>query len=138
MQGASNVDARPVPSPPPSSLPDSPPDSPPDSSVLERLHATIERRRGADPETSYTARLLAGGPVAVARKLGEEGVEAALATACADRSGIVAESADLLYHLLVAWAAGGVAPSEVWRELARREGVSGIEEKRARNAAGKG
>ena len=106
--------------------------SPPDSSVLDRLHKVIESRKGGDPSTSYTAKLLAGGPAVIAKKLGEEAVEATIATVQADKPAIVAESADVLYHLLVAWAATGVAPADVWGELARREGQSGIDEKRAR------
>ena len=104
-----------------------------DSAVLGRLYAAIEARKHADPETSYTARLFARGPEKIAQKLGEEAVETVIAAAAGRRGEIVAESADLLYHLLVAWAKAGVAPDEVWAELARREGVSGIAEKRARS-----
>ena len=104
-----------------------------DSAVLERLYAAIEARKGADPEESYTARLFARGPDKIAQKLGEEAVETVIAAAAGRRGEVVTESADLLYHLLVAWAQVGVAPKEVWDELARREGVSGIAEKRARS-----
>ncbi len=100
--------------------------------VLERLAATLKARRGADPATSYTAQLLAGGPMLIAKKLGEEGVEAALAAQSGDADALVRESADVLYHLLVAWTAAGIAPAQVWEELMRREGTSGVEEKRAR------
>ncbi len=103
-----------------------------DSAVLGRLYATIEARKDADPETSYTARLFARGPEKIAQKLGEEAVEAVIAAAAGRRGEIVAESADLLFHLMVAWAKAGVAPGEVWAELARREGVSGLAEKRGR------
>lgn len=109
-----------------------------DSAVLERLYATIEARRGTDPGLSYTASLFAGGGEAIARKLGEEALETVLAKMSGDRSRIAAESADLLYHLLVAWADSGLRPAEVWAELARREGVSGHEEKRGRAAPGEG
>ena len=103
-----------------------------DSTVIERLYAAIEARRDADPDESYTARLFARGPDKIAQKLGEEAIETVIAAAAGKRADVVAESADLLYHLLVAWAQTGVAPEDVWAELARREGVSGIAEKRAR------
>ena len=101
--------------------------------VLERLFAVIENRRNADMSESYTAQLLAAGADIVAQKLGEEAVETVIAGAKGDRAAVVAESADLLYHLLVLWAASGIAPSEVWTELASREGRSGLDEKQSRN-----
>ena len=101
--------------------------------VLERLYATIRARKGASAKTSYTASLFKGGKDKIARKLGEEGLEAVLATQAGDKKGLVAESADVLYHLLVAWAHAGIAPEKVWAELRRREGVSGIEEKKSRS-----
>ncbi len=101
--------------------------------VLARLFAVIESRRGADPDTSYTAKLLAGGPRTIARKLGEEALETMLEGLGGDRDKLVRESADLIYHLMVLWADAGIAPEEVWRELARREGVSGLAEKAARD-----
>ena len=103
-----------------------------ETDALGRLYAAIEARKGADPEESYTARLFARGPEKIAQKLGEEAVETVIAAAAGRRAEVVAESADLLYHLLVAWAEAGIAPEDVWAELARREGVSGIAEKRAR------
>ena len=103
-----------------------------DIDVLERLFAVIEGRRGADPASSYTAKLFADGADKIAQKLGEEAVEAVIAAAARDPERLAAESADLLYNLLVAWAEAGLAPGDVWAELARREGVSGIEEKNAR------
>ena len=103
-----------------------------DGTVIERLYAAIEERRDADPDESYTARLFARGPDKIAQKLGEEAIETVIAAAAGKRADVVAESADLLYHLLVAWAQARVAPEDVWAELARREGVSGIAEKRAR------
>lgn len=99
--------------------------------TLDRLWATIDSRRGGDPAASWTARLLAD-PRLAARKLGEEGLEAALAAAVGDREGLTAEAADVLYHLLVALAAGGVTPDEVAAALRAREGTSGIAEKAAR------
>lgn len=100
--------------------------------VLDALFATVESRRDADPDSSWTARLLAGGVPAVAKKTGEEAVETILAAMKEDPDALAAESADLLYHLLVLWAACGVTPAQVWRELERREGTSGIAEKAAR------
>jgi phosphoribosyl-ATP pyrophosphohydrolase len=100
--------------------------------ALTRLWATIEARRGASTDTSYTAKLLAAGPAAVARKLGEESLEAIIEAVKGDKSALARESADLLYHLLVLWEAAGLSPGDVAAELTRREGVSGIEEKRAR------
>jgi phosphoribosyl-ATP pyrophosphohydrolase len=100
--------------------------------VLERLYATIRARKGASAKASYTASLLKGGKERIARKLGEEGLEAVMATQAGDKKALVHESADVLYHLMVAWAHAGIAPAKVWAELARREGVSGIEEKKSR------
>lgn len=104
----------------------------PDSSVLDRLYAVIESRKGADPETSYTAKLFARGGEKIAQKLGEEAVETVIAATARKPDEVVTESADLLYHLLVTWAHAGVEPDSVWAELARREGLSGVEEKRGR------
>ena len=109
------------------------PDNEPDSAIIERLYDVIKGRRDGDPETSYTARLHEGGAPLIAQKLGAEAVEAVIATVQGEGAALVAESADLLYHLLVAWAHCGVAPAQVWAELARREGISGLEEKRARS-----
>lgn len=105
------------------------------SDVLGRLFAAIEARKGADPASSYTAKLLGRGMRKCAQKLGEEAVETAIAATAGDRPEVIAESADLLYHLLVVWAAAGVAPAEVYAELARREGVSGIAEKASRKSS---
>ena len=100
--------------------------------TLDRLWQVIQSRRGADPETSYTARLFARGRAKIAQKLGEEAVEAVIEGIGDDRAALVRESADLLYHLLVLWAAAGVSPADIAAELARRENTSGLEEKRAR------
>lgn len=100
--------------------------------VIEDLYDTVLQRLTADPETSYTAALLARGPVHVAKKVGEEGVEAALAGALKDSEALTAESADLLYHLCVLWAALGVAPDDVAAALEKRKGTSGHDEKAAR------
>jgi phosphoribosyl-ATP pyrophosphohydrolase len=103
-----------------------------DKEVLQRLFAVIAARKDGDPDDSYTARLLADGIPKIAQKLGEEAVETILAGVSGDRDHTVRESADLLYHLLVLWAATGVAPDDVWAELGKREGTSGLEEKAAR------
>ncbi|HLY53909.1 MAG TPA: phosphoribosyl-ATP diphosphatase [Stellaceae bacterium] len=101
-------------------------------SPLDRLRARIVASRDGDPAKSYTASLFQRGRKRIAQKLGEEAVEAVIATAEGDRAALIGESADLLYHLLVAWEAAGVAPDDVWAELERREGMSGIEEKASR------
>ena len=100
--------------------------------MLERLHAAILGKRGADPAQSYTAKLLGRGTAKIAQKLGEEAVEAVIEAVRRDRRALIGESADLLYHLLVLWADAGIAPDEIWAELQRREGISGIAEKKSR------
>jgi phosphoribosyl-ATP pyrophosphohydrolase len=102
--------------------------SEPEMHMLDRLYATIESRKGADPSTSYTAKLMARGRDKLAQKLGEEATEAVIEAIKGDRDKLVAESADLLYHLLALWATLGIKPTAVWAELARREGVSGLAE----------
>lgn len=94
--------------------------------VLGALFAVIERRKGGDPDVSYVARSFARGTGHIAKKVGEEGVETALAGALGDRANVVAESADLLFHLLMLWSATGVAPADVLGELSKRRGVSGL------------
>ncbi|GAB0491090.1 hypothetical protein MMPV_002338 [Pyropia vietnamensis] len=107
----------------------------PSAAVLDNLAATIASRRSAPPTSSWTAKLLSRGVPAVAQKVGEEATEVVIeAVRGGDSSGLVAESADLLYHLLVLWEAAGVRPGEVWAALAAREGVSGVAEKAARKA----
>lgn len=103
-----------------------------DEHVLDRLYLVIDSRKGADPDTSYTARLFSRGRQQIAKKLGEEAVEALIEGIRGDRPKLVGESADLLYHLLTLWASIGVKPKAVWTELARREGLSGIAEKASR------
>lgn len=103
-----------------------------DGTVLDELYAVIESRRGADPERSHTARLFHRGLDKIAQKLGEEAVETVIEGACGRKEGVVSESADLIYHLLVLWAASGVQPAEVWAALESRRGISGIAEKAAR------
>ena len=104
-----------------------------DALVLDRLWQTIETRRVAgNVRNSHSARLLARGTAKVAQKLGEEAVECVIEAALGHRAEIVLESADVLYHLLVVWVDAGIRPEEVWAELRRREGISGIAEKAAR------
>ncbi len=103
-----------------------------DGRVLDELFEVIESRKGGDPGASYTAKLLAEGAAAAAAKLGEEAVETVIAGVSEDAARLASESADLLYHLLVLWAARGLAPEVVWATLAARRGTSGLAEKAAR------
>ncbi len=102
--------------------------------VLDRLWEVVQSRRNADPALSHSARLLSRGTAKVAQKFGEEAVECLIEAVAGNPVALVAESADVLYHLLVLWVSAGIHPSEVWAELERREGVSGIDEKAARRA----
>ena len=100
--------------------------------VLDRLFEVIKSRRGAESSSSYTASLLAAGTGKIAQKLGEESVETIIAALGETPDQVSNESADLLYHLLVLWADIGIEPADVWAELTRREGTSGIAEKASR------
>lgn len=100
--------------------------------VLDQLYEVIESRHGADADTSYTAKLFAEGPEKISKKLGEEAVETVIEGIKGDNKALAAESADLLYHLLVLWSAHGLEPDEVWQALEARLGTSGIAEKMAR------
>ncbi|TCS64889.1 phosphoribosyl-ATP diphosphatase [Varunaivibrio sulfuroxidans] len=106
--------------------------SPRDARILDGLFETVLSRRGGDASASWTAKLFAKGRPAIAQKVGEEAVETVIAAIAEKPENLTAESADLLYHLLVLWADAGIAPGDVWAELARREGVSGVAEKNAR------
>jgi len=99
------------------------------SDVVDRLSATIEARKGASPESSYTAKLLAEGVERSAKKLGEEAVEVVISAVSRDKDGLAAESADLIYHFLVVLTAAGVSLDDVAVWLESREGRSGLEEK---------
>ncbi len=99
---------------------------------IDRLFATIAARKGANPKSSYTAKLLNEGVQKCAKKFGEEAVEAALAAVSNDKNALAAESADVLYHLLVMWAASGITPADVYAALKAREGQSGLDEKASR------
>lgn len=101
---------------------------------IEQLFEMVASRKGADADTSYTAKLYAKGRKKIAQKVGEEGLETALAAVSEGPEGVVSESADLLYHLAVLWADMGIKPVDVWAELERRQGVSGITEKQNRPA----
>ena len=104
-----------------------------DLSVLAELAATIETRKGANPDSSWTAKLLAKGPEKCAEKFGEEAVEAIIEAVKGDRDKLTAEAADVLYHLLVMLAARDVTLDQVMAILRAREGTSGLAEKAARS-----
>lgn len=99
------------------------------SDILTRLAATIEERKDADPSTSWTAKLLNQGPEKAAEKFGEEAVEAIIEAVRGDKPRLTSEAADVLYHLLVMLAVRDVSIDDVFAELERREGTSGVTEK---------
>ena len=105
-----------------------------DAHVLDRLFSTVDARRTADPAHSHSARLLSRGTRKVAQKFGEEAVECLIEAVAGNKRELVGESADVLYHLIVMWVDAGLQPTEIWQELQRREGVSGITEKASRPA----
>ncbi len=100
--------------------------------ILDALFTTIENRRGNDASTSWTAKLLREGTELIAQKVQEEAGEAVDEALAGNKEKLTAESADLLYHLLVLWADADIVPDDIWAELNRREGVSGIVEKKSR------
>jgi phosphoribosyl-ATP pyrophosphohydrolase len=106
--------------------------------VLDRLWQVVLDRRTADPAVSHSARLLSRGVPKIAQKFGEEAVECLIEAVAGNREALISESADVLYHLLVLWVSSNVHPSEVWAELERREGISGIAEKAARKVLAEG
>lgn len=114
-----------APVPPPQALGASP-------AVLDRLWGVVMSRRDADPNVSHSARLLSRGTGKVAQKFGEEAVECVIEAARNNRGALIYESADVLYHLIVVWVNAGIRPDEIWAELQRREGISGIAEKASR------
>lgn len=103
--------------------------------VLDRLAEMLESRKMADPQSSYVAKLYAKGTDAILKKVGEEAAETIIAAKGGDRQQIVYETADLWFHCLVMLAQAGLHPRDVLNELARREGLSGLEEKAARKEA---
>ncbi|OIR00801.1 phosphoribosyl-ATP pyrophosphatase [mine drainage metagenome] len=100
--------------------------------ILDLLYQTIVGRKGADPDKSYTAKLFTRGLPKISQKVGEEAVETVIAALAQSPAEVASESADLFYHLLVLWAEVGVTPAQVWAELAKRQGMSGIDEKKSR------
>jgi phosphoribosyl-ATP pyrophosphohydrolase len=109
-----------------------PPSNAPDARVLDRLWGTVLSRKDSDPALSHSARLLSRGTAKIAQKFGEEAVECLIEAVGGHRTALISESADVLYHLLVLWVDAGLRPEQVWAELVRREGISGIAEKAAR------
>ncbi len=101
--------------------------------ILARLAEVIEARKGGDPDASYVSRLFARGEDAILKKIGEEATETVMAAKDGDRLRIVGETADLWFHCMIMLAHYGLQPSDVLMELRRREGISGIDEKAARN-----
>ena len=99
---------------------------------LDRLYDVIASRKNEAPENSYTAQLFADAPAKPAQKLCEEATEVLIEALNHDKDKLTAESADLLYHLLVVWAAADIDPQDVWQELDRRQGISGLAEKQSR------
>ena len=104
----------------------------PDARILDQLWGTVLTRAAASPNESHSARLLARGTGKVAQKFGEEAVECVIEAVAKNRTALIGESADVLYHLLVLWVDAGLRPEEIWGELKRREGMSGLAEKAAR------
>jgi len=100
--------------------------------TLERIAATIEQRKNADPKTSYVAKLLSEGEDSVLKKIGEEATETVLAAKSGDRLHLVRETADLWFHSMILLAHHGLGPGDVLAEMQRREGISGIDEKASR------
>ncbi|MFT8722985.1 MAG: phosphoribosyl-ATP diphosphatase [Acetobacter malorum] len=103
-----------------------------DETVLDRLYTVVQSRKGTDPSLSHSARLLSRGTYKIAQKFGEEAVECLIEAVAGRKDLLVGESADVLYHLIVLWVDAGVTPEDVWAELRRREGTSGIAEKASR------
>ena len=99
---------------------------------FDHLLATIIERRGGDPATSYVAKISAKGRAKLAQKLGEEAVELVIAAVADDRAEMISEGADLMFHLALLLADAGLSFDDIRTELARREGVSGIDEKAGR------
>lgn len=106
----------------------------PTAEILDALVQVIAARSSDDPEKSYSAQLLANAPEKPLRKLSEETTELMIEILKGDAEAAVLESADLLYHLLVVWQGAGVSADAVWAALAKRQGLSGIDEKNSRGA----
>lgn len=102
--------------------------------ILQRLTETIEARKQASPDSSYVAKLFSKGEDAILKKIGEEATEVLLAAKGGDRTHLIYEAADLWFHCMVMLAHQGLSAQDVLNELARREGISGLEEKASRKA----
>ena len=100
--------------------------------TLERIAASINERKGGDPEKSYVAKLFAKGDDAMLKKIGEEATEVVLAAKGTDRLHLVREVTDLWFHCMIVLARHGLGPADVLAEMQRREGISGVDEKAAR------
>ncbi|MCP5269118.1 MAG: phosphoribosyl-ATP diphosphatase [Zoogloeaceae bacterium] len=102
--------------------------------VLHRLSETLISRRHADPESSYTAQLFAKGPDSILKKIGEECAELIMAGKEGNKLHVVRESADVMYHVMVLLAFNGLSIDDLLQEMRRREGISGVDEKKSRTA----
>lgn len=105
-----------------------------ESCAVQKLYDTVSSRKGSDPSSSWTAKLFSKGTKTIAKKVGEEAAEVIIDASRGDNAGVVKESADLIYHLCVLWADANIEPSDVWAELASREGQSGLAEKASRKS----
>ncbi len=105
---------------------------------ITTLESVIRSRQGADPATSYTAKLFAAGRAKIAQKVGEEAVETVVASLAEDRDALIGEATDLMFHLLVLLADAGLSLEDIRAEMRRREGISGIDEKAARKTTTSG
>lgn len=102
--------------------------------TLKKLRGVIDSRKNSDPETSYVAKLFNKGIGKICEKVGEEATETIIAAISQKKKDVIYESADLMFHLSVLWAAKGIQPAEIMQELENRMGISGIDEKAARKA----
>lgn len=102
------------------------------SDILDRLSELLEQRKSADPQSSYVAKLYAKGMDSILKKVGEEATETIIAAKDGNKEHLIYETADLWFHTLVMLAQAGLKPQDVLDELARREGISGIDEKTSR------
>jgi phosphoribosyl-ATP pyrophosphohydrolase len=103
-----------------------------DKNVLERIAASIDERKRGDPAKSYVAKLFAEGEDAMLKKIGEEATETVLAAKSGDRLHLVREVTDLWFHCMIVLARHGLGPDDILAEMQRREGISGIDEKKSR------
>tara|TARA_B100000886_G_scaffold339864_1_gene306738 strand:- start:1520 stop:1864 length:345 start_codon:yes stop_codon:yes gene_type:complete len=102
--------------------------------VLDKLFTVICSRRENETKGSYTSTLFEGGQQLIARKVGEEAIECVVAGLSGTKKEIISESSDLLFHLMVLWSNSGILPKDVWEELTRRQGISGLVEKKSRSS----